>query len=163
MQCSHSHWLNWGHSFLLPKCAPRKLLVHLSMCLFGNIILYRWIGDTACLLLWPWRGTSSWKCVWCIRAHRRQVVRGAPNVLFVIYLHMRSFKNTVKTGPAKTRPARPLATAMCVHKSCTMSSLHFWMADLQAQRRCLPIFLAQGRSVEGNQGQPLLCSDDGDG
>ena len=143
MQCGRSHWLNQRHSFLLPKCALRKLLVHLLMCLFGNIILYHWIGDTACLFLWPWQGTSSRKCVWRIRAHQRQVVRGAPNVLFIVYyLRMCSFKNTMKTGTAKTRPAGPLASAMYVHKSCTMSSLHLWMANLQAQRRYLPIFLA---------------------
>ena len=48
MQYSHYHWLNQGHSFLLPKCVLGKLLVHLLMCLFGDIILCHWIGDTAC-------------------------------------------------------------------------------------------------------------------
>ena len=34
---------------------------------------------------------------------------------YTCYMHMRSSKMTVKTGPAKTRPARPLATAMNIH------------------------------------------------
>ena len=32
------------------------------------------------------------------------------------YLHMRSSKNDRKTGPAKTGPARPLATAMALKR-----------------------------------------------
>ena len=32
------------------------------------------------------------------------------------YLRMRSSKNVVKTGPAKTGPAGPLATAMLLQK-----------------------------------------------
>ena len=111
MQCSHCQWLNRGHSFLLPRCALRKLLVHLLMCLFGNIILYRWIGDTVCCC---GRGEvrepaiarrRKWVCR--IRARRRQVVRGAPNMLFIIhYLRMRSFKNGRENWSGQNRTSR---------------------------------------------------------
>ena len=46
LQLRHCHWLNRDTAFL-HKCALEKLLVHLLMRVFGDIILCRWIGDTA--------------------------------------------------------------------------------------------------------------------
>ena len=111
MQCSHCHSLNRRHSFLLPKCAHRKLLVHLLMCLFGGIILYRWIGDTACCCghgeVQAPAIARRRKCVSHICARRWQVVRGAPNVLFIIhYLRMRSSKNDRENWSGQNRTSQ---------------------------------------------------------
>ena len=110
MQFSHCHWLHPGHSFLLPKCALGKLLVHWLMCLFADIILCRGIGDTASC---RGRGKAqvlaiavSRKWMWRIRA-RRQVVRAAPNVLLIIpYLRMRSSKNDHENWSGQNRTSR---------------------------------------------------------
>ena len=51
--------------------------------------------------------------MWRRRARQRQVVRAATNVLFILIICACAVpKMTVKTGPAKTRPAGPLATAL---------------------------------------------------
>ena len=116
MQCSHCQWLSLGHSFLFPKCALGKLSVHWLMCLFGDIILCRGISDTvSCCGCGEVRVPAiarCKKCVWRIRA-RWQVGRADWNVILIIhYLRMRSSKNDCNSGPAKTGPPGPLATAM---------------------------------------------------
>ena len=58
MQCSHCHWLHPGHSFLLPKCALGKLLVHWLMCPFRGYYPVPW-NRWYCQLPWPWQGTST--------------------------------------------------------------------------------------------------------
>ena len=122
---------------------------------FGDIILCHGISDTAsCCSHGEIRVPAiaqCRKCVWCIHAHWQQVIRAAPNLLFIMnqpiqvrnstknkehsrnihmhthknsikstsivlykytyYIRMHSSKMTVKTGPAETRPARPLAPA----------------------------------------------------
>ena len=109
MHRSHCHGLNRGHSFYFhPICALGKLLVH---CLFGNIILYRWIGDTACCCGRAEVRVSGIarrrKCVWRRRVHQQQVVRAAPNVLFIIhYLRMRSSKNYRENWSGQKRTSR---------------------------------------------------------
>ena len=130
MQCSHCRWLNWGHSFLLSKCALGKPLVHLLMCHFGDIILCRWIGDTVCYC-----GRAevrvpaiAWhrKCVCRTCANRRQVARVASSVLSIIhYLRMHSFKNDWENWSGQNRTSRTACYdhATFVHsESDTLSS-----------------------------------------
>ena len=122
MQCSHCRWLNWGHSFLLSKCALGKPLVHLLMCHFGDIFLCRWIGNTACCCgrAKVWVPAIAWrrKCVCCIHANQRQVARAAPSVLFIIqYLRMGSLKNDYENWSGQNRTSRTTCyghvTCMC--------------------------------------------------
>ena len=55
--------------------------------------------------------------------YEHELLLGA--VAQVHYLHMRSSKNDRKTGPAKTRPAGALATAMHMLVPMLLSKLNF--------------------------------------
>ena len=88
-----------------------KAFISLADVPFRDIILCRGISDTASCCD---RGEVWVPAVWRIHACRQLVLRVAPNMLFII-CRCAVPKMTVKTGPAKTRPAGPLAAAMLDH------------------------------------------------
>ena len=102
----------------MPKCALGKLLVHLLVCVFEDIIRaieLVILPVAVAMVRYEYQLYSSAQKVHVVYTRMSTTgCKSAPNMLFIIhYLCTCAVsKLTVKTDPAKTGPAGPLAMAM---------------------------------------------------